>query len=123
MSIDIRLPNINGATNAEQIAQMRSYLYQFAEQLNWALRTLESGQSSESVVVQETKESSSSETKSPVTSTFSEIKALIIKSADIVEAYYQEIDKMLEASGKYVAQADFGDGGAAQYVKLSLIHI
>lgn len=38
--------------------------------------------------------------------TFSELKALIIKSADVVEAYYQEFSRRLE--GLYVAQSDFG---------------
>jgi hypothetical protein len=38
--------------------------------------------------------------------TFNSIKALIIKSADIVNAYYEEINKRLE--GTYVAQSDFG---------------
>jgi predicted nucleic acid-binding Zn-ribbon protein len=40
-------------------------------------------------------------------STFNSIKSLIIKSADIVEAYYEEINKRLEEV--YVAQSDFGD--------------
>ena len=43
MSMDIRLPNITGATDHEQLVQIRSYLYQFAGQLQWALSTLESG--------------------------------------------------------------------------------
>lgn len=43
MAIDIRLPNINSTTDAGQIAQIRSYLYQFAEQMQWALNTIESG--------------------------------------------------------------------------------
>ena len=38
--------------------------------------------------------------------TFSEVKSLIIKSADIVNAYYEEINRRLE--GVYVAQSDFG---------------
>ena len=37
---------------------------------------------------------------------FSGLKALIIKSADIVNAYYEEINRRL--SGLYVAQSDFG---------------
>ena len=37
---------------------------------------------------------------------FSSLKALIIKSADIVNAYYEEISRKL--SGEYVAQSDFG---------------
>ena len=47
----------------------------------------------------------SSHTASPE-ATFNSIKALIIKSADIVDAYYEEINKKLV--GEYVAQSDFG---------------
>lgn len=38
--------------------------------------------------------------------TFDSIKALIIKSAEIVDAYYEEINKKL--TGVYVAKSDFG---------------
>lgn len=106
--IDIRFPDINGKTEAEQLAQIRSYLFQFAGQLNWALNTLEKGQSgNDSLVVQGGGSSQGQE--NDAVSNFSEIKSLIIKSADIVEAYYEEIDKLLELSGKYTAQADFAD--------------
>lgn len=41
---DIRLPNISaGADASTQMAQMRSYLYQMVEQLNWTLNALDSG--------------------------------------------------------------------------------
>ena len=46
-----------------------------------------------------------SESQSPKAQ-FSSLKALIIKSADIVNAYYEEIGRKL--SGEYVAQSDFG---------------
>lgn len=106
--IDIRLPDISGKTEAEQLAQIRSYLFQFAGQLNWALNTLEKRQSgNDSLVVQGGGSSKGQE--NDAVSNFSEIKSLIIKSADIVEAYYEEIDKLLELSGKYTAQADFAD--------------
>lgn len=40
---DIRLPNISpGADMQTQMAQMRSYMYQMVEQLNWALNALDS---------------------------------------------------------------------------------
>ena len=119
MSIAIEIPNINGATSAEQLAQVRSYLYQMAGQLNWALNTLESGKSgTDNIVVQKGSSSSSASSASDsIASNFSEIKSLIIKSADIVEAYYERIDELLSLSGKYAAQADFGDGGVAQYIE------
>ena len=107
--IDIRLPNINAQTEAGQIAQMRSYLYQFAEQLKWALNTIETNPNGENVelkdavgnVLAKTEEAKAQET-------FNSIKDLIIKSADIVEAYSEEIDNLLDLNGRYVAQSEFG---------------
>lgn len=103
--IDIRLPNITGKTDTEQLAQIKSYLYQFAGQLQWALSTVEVGNSS-NVVLQK---NSGSVTKNEDTvSNFNELKGLIIKSADIVTAYYEKIDSLLKLSGDYTAQSDFG---------------
>ena len=109
MSIDIRLPNITATDEAGQLTQIRSYLYQFAEQLQWALNTLDNGSGNDNIVL---KNSSGTEVENidadTAYSTFNSIKDLIIKSADIVEAYYEEIDSLLSLSGKYVAQSDFG---------------
>jgi hypothetical protein len=106
MGIDIRLPQINARTEGEQLVQIRSYLYQLAEQLQWALSNVDT--SLNSVIVAPTPRvigSSSGSAVSPQ-ATFDSIKALIIKSADIVDAYYEEINKKLV--GLYVAQSDFG---------------
>ena len=106
MSIDIRLPNITGTTEVEQLQQIRSYLYQLAPQLNWALSTLESKGSSE-VVVQKTGTTAvTAEKDKDRIDNFNELKHLIIKSADIVNAYYEAVTERLES--KYVAQSDFG---------------
>lgn len=108
--VDIRLPNINGTTESEQLKQIRVYLYQFAEQLNWALNTLETNQSGDSVVLQDAAGNKVSDTEgAKAQETFNSIKNLIIKSADIVDAYYEEIDNLISLNGKYVAQSDFGD--------------
>ena len=102
--IDIRLPNITGKTEAEQLAQIKSYLYQFADQLQWALSNVEAGGNT---AVVEQKTGSSSKKEDPTTN-FNELKGLIIKSADIVEAYYQKIDNLLKLSGDYTASSVFG---------------
>jgi hypothetical protein len=49
---------------------------------------------------------STGSTPPDATATFNAIKSLIIKSADIVDAYYQEINSRL--SGMYTAESDFG---------------
>ena len=111
MGINIILPNINAATPEQQIAQLKSYLYQMAEQLNWAFSTLENtttGGNATSVVVDDSEVSTEEEAQN----TFNSIKSLIIKSADIVKAYSEEIDNLLNLSGTYVAEATFPSGSA-----------
>ena len=103
--IDISLPNITGKTETEQLAQIKSYLYQFAGQLQWALSSVEAGSGS-NVVLQ--KNSGSVAKKEDPVSNFNELKGLIIKSADIVTAYYEKIDALLKLSGDYTAQSVFG---------------
>ena len=101
MGIDIRLPPINGTDK-----EMRNYIFQPAQQLQWALSNVDT--SSNTVVVAPTPKASSGArvvNNSPQ-ATFESIKDLIIKSADIVTAYYEEINKRLV--GEYVAQSDFG---------------
>lgn len=105
MPLDIRLPNIDSNTVAGQIAQMRSYMYQMVEQLNWALSTLETG-TQEAVATVLKSSSANSPDPDKALSTFNSIKSLIIKSADIIDAYSEEIKTNL--SGEYVAQSEYG---------------
>ena len=108
MSINLRLPNITESTPDGKLRQMQSYLYQVVEQLNWALNTMESGgNGTVSMQTKATTGSSGGEDKKDSGVNFNELKSLIIKSADIVEAYYEKISAKL--TGKYVAQSDFGD--------------
>ena len=105
MNIDIRLPNINGKTESEQLLQIRSYLYQFASQLQWAFGAVDTSDGSK---VSPPSPTPSASTKEDPTSNFNQLKGLIIKSADIVNAYYEKIDELLKLSGDYTAQSDFG---------------
>ena len=101
--ISIRFPNITGGTVADQLAQTRAYLYDMAEQLNIALTQIDQRQSAgETAILQEVRAATSGERAE---SNFNEIKSLIIKSADIVNAYTIAISR--ELSGVYVAQSDF----------------
>lgn len=105
MSVDIRLPNITAKDEAGQLKQMQAYMYQLVEQLNWALNTVEAAQSgtvAPGVVVHK-----GTDTDLPnAENTFNSIKALIIKSADIVKAYEQTI--LSNFNGTYFAESDFG---------------
>lgn len=104
-NIDIRLPNINAPTTEGQIKQMQSYMHQLVQQLNWALNAVDEAASgnTSSVVVSKQSESASPE---EAVNTFNSIKALIIKSADIVKAYEETMRK--DFNGEYVAVSDFG---------------
>ena len=105
MSLDIRLPNITATDTEGKMAQMQSYMHQLVEQLNWALNTVESyqsGNTSAAVVYSKGKD----ETPKDAEDTFNSIKALIIKSADIVKAYETTI--FSDFNGKYFAESDFG---------------
>ena len=100
----IRYPNIIGKSDSQKLAQMSSYLHQLADELNYQLDktgNLMSGYASTANDI----EKAVTKKNDPV-SNFNDIKALIIKSADIVDAYYTEINKKLE--GQYVAESDFG---------------
>lgn len=105
MSVNIRFPNINATTEAGKLQQMQSYMHQLVEQLNWALNTVEaaqSGNASPAIVYRQSEDASSKEAED----TFNSIKALIIKSADIVKAYETTI--FSDFNGKYFADSDFG---------------
>ena len=102
--IDIRLPNITAKTEKEQLEQIKSYLFQFAQQLNWALSNIDSKADEAKTKVEATTQQKDAVEQAQAT--FSEVKSLIIKSADIVNAYYEEISHRLD--GDYVAQSEFG---------------
>ena len=104
MSIDLRLPNITAGTEGGQLVQIKSYLYQLTEQLQWALNTIETGKTNESVVLNA---STSAPSEEDVAKNFNALKSLIIKSADIVNAYYEKVEERLV--GEYEALSDFGD--------------
>lgn len=91
-----RYPNITGATDAAQLQQLKNYLYTLVEQLN----------NTASAALPPTGAAVSGEAATPA-ETFASVKSLIIKSADIVDAYCDKLEKKL--SGAYVAQSEFGD--------------
>ena len=105
MSIDFRFPNITAKDEAGQLRQIQSYLFQLVEQLNYAMKTVESGSSSAVANTGRPIPAAGSE-DAKSQATFNSIKSLIIKSADIVNAYYETINARLK--GLYVAESDFG---------------
>ncbi len=104
MAIELRLPNITGETPEAQLAQIKNFLYSTIEQLNYALTVTDKATATLTQKVEKAVDTSSPEKKAE--STFNEIKNMIIKDADIVSAYKEEITK--EYDGKYVAISDMG---------------
>ena len=105
MSVNLRLPKITGLSEKEQILQIKNYLYQLVGDLQFALNG--SGSASNSAVSLTSQGSGSSGYVDINTmAVFTALKPLIIKSADIVSAYYEQINTKLK--GIYVAQSDFG---------------
>lgn len=91
---DIRLPNITGDADAKtQVAQMRSYLYQMVEQLNWALNTLDSGKAAvENGTVISTVAGGSGESSEEVLGKFKGLRDLIEKSAETAKSEIKRLD-------------------------------
>ena len=105
MGLDIRLPNITATDPEGKMSQMQSYMHQLVEQLNWALSSVDNAiQGNTANVVMTSQNGSNSE--EDAVNTFNSIKALIIKSADIVKAYEESMKT--EYNGEYIAVSDFG---------------
>lgn len=105
MSINLRFPNITGQTYEQKMTQVQSYLYQLVQELTWAFDNV-GGVSGSKPSVELPKDSGSTADSEDAVAKFNDIKSLIIKSADIVQAYYETISSRLK--GVYVAQSDFG---------------
>lgn len=100
----IKMPPVISAEQPEEaLRNMQKYLWQFAEQVQLALE--ESGRR-ETAILQKAENYSAKLQKDSPAATFGKVKDLIIKSAEIVEAYRTEITKTL--AGQYVAVSDFG---------------
>ena len=99
---NIRLPNITATTEREQLLQVKSYLHQLVQELNWALSSVESGNG----VAAKQAGVSSAVTKQELATSYNSLKSLIIKSAETVQAYSEAAERRYESL--YVAQSDFG---------------
>ena len=98
---DIRLPNISaGADMQTQMTQMRSYMYQMVEQLNWALNALDSSASAadggasareQQLPGQTAAAGGEEKTEDDTNQRMANLRDLIIKSA---EAAQKELDDM-----------------------------
>ncbi len=93
----LRLPRITG-DEREQLARIKSYLSELVSQLQTVLeeRSVSNAVESRSILTPAAKSEAD----------FGQIKSLIIRSAEIVESYCEQIKKRLE--GVYLARSEFG---------------
>lgn len=105
--MSIPMPRQITGSGQEQLRQIQSYLFRLSQELELALGTVDKQLLTLRDTAAQTERAvrTVSESQNPKAQ-FSSLKALIIKSADIVNAYYEEISRKL--SGEYVAQSDFG---------------
>ena len=101
--INIRLPNITAPTEKEQLIQVKSYLHQLVQELNWALSSMEPGNS---YTAAKKPSSGGSVTQEELKTSYNELKSLIIKSSNAVSAYAEAAEERYNSL--YVAQSDFG---------------
>lgn len=100
----IRMPPVLPAGKPEEaVREMQRYLRQFAQQVQLAL---EETKSIENRLQEQEAAGRAAADKSTPAATFGRIKDLIIKSADIVEAYRTEITRTM--AGQFVAVSEFG---------------
>ena len=101
--VEIRLPELAGGTQAEQLQRIQSYLYTLAQQLQIAFDAV-SQQQSEAPVQSGAGAGAAVQPES--TASFAAVKAMILKSAQITQHFQEEMEKSL--AGRYVAQSQFG---------------
>ena len=98
MSINIRYPNITALSEKEQLTQVKSYLHQLVDQLNYALPTIGTGSGE--------KQTESTETSSKTYEvqggevSYYELRSLIVQELQKVENLIDEIEKD-KANGEF----------------------
>lgn len=99
----IATPPMLTGSPIEQVAQMRTYLFQLAEMLNVALTET----NVKVMAVEERSQQSASEIKDEADNSYKALRDLIIKTGDTVTLVRDEIDQTLRSS--YVTKSDYGD--------------
>lgn len=108
MSVDLILPRIDGKTPQQQLLQIKNYLFQMREQLQFALYNLSTENFSaegRNLLIQSLYGESGGAVEQD--NRYQELKALIIKTAHTVEVKYNEIVNILDY--EYVSNSEFGD--------------
>ena len=107
MAFTFTPPNITGNTPEAQIKSMQSWLYQFGEQLQYAINNLDTSNFSEGGLEAISGSKDESKSNGGNREEFDALKSLIIKTSDTVQSYYEEVTETLESD--YLAISDFGE--------------
>ena len=97
--IEIRPPQLTGGTPQEQLGQLQRYLTVLAQQLQFAFDAVQGGSPEMAAAPPQQQEQQRQDT-------LRQLKALILKSAQVTQVLEQQVSKRLE--GKYVAVSQFG---------------
>ena len=100
--IEIRPPQLTGGTPQEQLGQLQRYLTALAQQLQFAFDAVQGG--SPEIMAAAAPHPRAQEQQRQ--DTLRQLKALILKSAQVTQVLEQQVSKRLE--GKYVAVSQFG---------------
>ena len=101
MSVNLRYPNITGRSGKEQITQIKSYLHQLVDHMNYELPTLKT----ESESKQE--ETSKAYDVQGGTMSYYELRSLIIQQLQEVEDLFDKLSAKMEA--EYVKNTELSD--------------
>ena len=115
MSVNIRYPQITGLNDKEQLKQIKSYLYQLVDQLNFAIPNA-SGGSGQTIEVQG-EAVSYYELRSMILKAINEIDQKFAKLSDKMQSEYVKDEELAEAVeeamaqvGNYVTESGIGNG-------------
>ena len=97
--IEIRPPQLTGGTPQEQLGQLQRYLTALAQQLQFAFDAVQGGSPETAAAAPQPQVQQRQDT-------LRQLKALILKSAQVTQVLEQQVSKRLE--GKYVAVSQFG---------------
>lgn len=106
MAVTFSPPIIAGNSTEAQLKAIQSWMYQFTEQVQYALNNLDISNFSKGGLEEIVSSTEASKSNEKAQSEFNSLKALIIKTSDTVKASYDEITERLES--EYVASSDFG---------------
>jgi hypothetical protein len=99
-------PPVLSPDKADGVRQMQSYLFRLSGELNYILSHLSVDnfeESAKQVISGAVSENRISET---MQSQYSALKSIIVKTADVVQAQYEQLSSKLQ--GEYVATSEFG---------------